>query len=156
MPSKEVAETPEVEWGPSTVRAELAALEAAGYLTHPHTSAGRVPTDSGYRRYVDLLLESGAPPADAAVELELSRLRREVDEAMRETTAALAQVTDLVALATAPPPAARRRSTGSRCCACSRHGWWWSRSPPPATSPSGLRLRAGRSTPAWSSGPPAT
>jgi heat-inducible transcriptional repressor len=101
--SKEVAEKPEVEWGSSTVRAELAALEAAGYLTHPHTSAGRVPTDSGYRCYVDLLLASGAPPAAAGVELELSRLRREVDEAMRETTAALAQVTDLVALATAPP-----------------------------------------------------
>ena len=76
----------------------------AGYLTHPHTSAGRVPTDSGYRRYVDLLLESGALPAEARVGLELSRLRREVDEAMRETTAALAQVTDLVAMATAPSP----------------------------------------------------
>jgi heat-inducible transcriptional repressor len=101
--SKEVAEKPDVEWGPSTVRAELAALEAAGYLNHPHTSAGRVPTDSGYRCYVDLLLASGAPAPDAGVELELSRLRREVDEAMRETTAALAQVTDLVALATAPP-----------------------------------------------------
>ena len=95
---------PEVDWGPSTVRAELAALEAAGYLTHPHTSAGRVPTDSGYRCYVDLLLESGPPAPDAGVELELSRLRREVDEAMRETTAALAQVTDLMALVTAPPP----------------------------------------------------
>jgi heat-inducible transcriptional repressor len=103
VPSKDVAEQPEVEWGSSTVRSELALLEAEGYLTHPHTSAGRVPTDSGYRRYVDLLLESGAP-ADAGVELELSRLRREVDEAMRETTAALARVTDLVAMATAPPP----------------------------------------------------
>jgi heat-inducible transcriptional repressor len=100
--SKVVAERPEVEWGPSTVRAELAALEAAGYLTHPHTSAGRVPTEAGYRRYVDLLLESGMPPTATHVELELSRLRREVDEAMRETTAALAQVTDLVAMATAP------------------------------------------------------
>ncbi len=103
VPSKEVAERPEVEWGPSTVRAELALLEAEGYLTHPHTSAGRIPTDSGYRRYVDLLLASGALPAETRVGLELSRLRREVDEAMRETTAALAQVTDLMALATAPP-----------------------------------------------------
>src|SRR6478752_5065845 len=75
--SKEVAEKREVEWGPSTVRAELAALEAAGYLTHPHTSAGRVPTDSGYRRYVDALLESGAPVPEDGVELELSQLRRE-------------------------------------------------------------------------------
>ncbi len=102
--SKEVADKPEVECGSSTVRAELAALEAAGYLTHPHTSAGRVPTDSGYRLYVDRLIESGAPEVDAGVDLELSRLRREVDEAMRETTAVLAQVTDLVAMATAPPP----------------------------------------------------
>ena len=106
IPSKEVAERPEVEWGTSTVRAELALLEDEGYLTHPHTSAGRVPTDSGYRRYVDSLLESDPLPADARVELELTRLRREVDEAMRETTAALAQVTDLVAMATAPAPAA--------------------------------------------------
>jgi len=105
VPSKDVAERPEVGWGASTVRAELALLEAEGYLTHPHTSAGRVPTDAGYRHYVDLLLESEAAP-DARVGLELSRLRREVDEAMRETTAALAQVTDLVAMATAPPLAA--------------------------------------------------
>ena len=104
VPSKEVADQPEVCWGASTVRAELAALEAGGYLTHPHTSAGRVPTDAGYRHYVDLLMTSGALPAETRVELELSRLRREVDEAMRETTAALAQVTDLVAMATAPAP----------------------------------------------------
>jgi heat-inducible transcriptional repressor len=81
----------------------LALLEAEGYLTHPHTSAGRVPTEVGYRRYVDLLLKSDALPPETRVELELTRLRREVDEAMRETTAALAQVTDLVAMATAPP-----------------------------------------------------
>jgi heat-inducible transcriptional repressor len=99
--SKELAQRTEIEWGPSTVRAELAALEAAGLLTHPHTSAGRIPTDSGYRCYVDLLMATDAP-AETQVELELSRLRREVDEAMRETTAALARVTDLVAMATAP------------------------------------------------------
>ncbi|HEX2096496.1 MAG TPA: heat-inducible transcriptional repressor HrcA [Solirubrobacterales bacterium] len=103
VPSKEIAGMAEVEWGPSTVRAELAALEAAGYLTHPHTSAGRVPTDLGYRYYVETLLASGAPRPEAAVQVRLSQLRREIDEAMRETTAALAQVTDLMALATAPP-----------------------------------------------------
>jgi heat-inducible transcriptional repressor len=101
--SREIAERPDVQWGASTVRAELAVLEAAGYLTHPHTSAGRVPTDVGYRRYVDTLVESGAPAVGARVELELSWLRREVDEAMRETTTVLAKVTDLMALATAPP-----------------------------------------------------
>jgi heat-inducible transcriptional repressor len=99
--SKSIAEMGEVEWGPSTVRAELAALEAAGYLTHPHTSAGRVPTEVGYRYYVDRLMEAGSPAARPKV--ELSRLRREIDEAMRETTTALAQVNDLMALVTAPP-----------------------------------------------------
>jgi transcriptional regulator of heat shock response len=101
--SKEIAGRDDVKWSASTIRAEFAALEAEGYLTHPHTSAGRVPTDAGYRRYVDMLVEAGAPAADARVELELSRLRREVDDAMREATTALAQVTDLMALATAPP-----------------------------------------------------
>ena len=100
VPSKELVELPGVEWGSSTVRAELAALEAAGYLTHPHTSAGRVPTEAGYRLHVDAMMAAGGPPAEAAVELEL---RRELDEAMRETTAALAQVTDLMALVMAPP-----------------------------------------------------
>jgi len=98
VPSKEIAA--EVEWGPSTVRAELAALEAAGYLTHPYTSAGRVPTETGYRLHVDALMAAGGPPAEKAVEL---KLRREIDQAMRETTAALARVTDLMALVTAPP-----------------------------------------------------
>lgn len=102
VPSKTIAERPEVEWAPSTVRSELAALEAAGYLTHPHTSAGRVPTEAGYRHHVDRLMEDGSV-ADADVELRLSRLRREIDEAMRETTSALARVNDLMALATAPP-----------------------------------------------------
>jgi len=101
--SRELAAQREITWGASTVRAELAALELEGYLTHPHTSAGREPTDSGYRRYVELLLDSEGSGAETGVQLELSRLRREVDEAMRETTAALAQVTDLVAMATAPP-----------------------------------------------------
>ncbi len=101
--SKIISEQSGVEWGPSTVRAELAALEEGGYLTHPHTSAGRVPTDAGYRSYVEFLIESGSLPArGSGVELELSELRREVDEAMRETTTALAQVTDLMALVTAP------------------------------------------------------
>ncbi len=102
VPSRELVERAEIEWGASTVRAELAALEAAGYLTHPHTSAGRVPTELGYRRHVDQLMATGGPSVEAAVELELSRLRRELDEAMRETTTALAQVTDLMALVTAP------------------------------------------------------
>jgi heat-inducible transcriptional repressor len=91
------------------VRNELAALEADGYLTHPHTSAGRVPTDRGYRFYADALLAATpANPDEAPEEVELTRMRREVEDAMRETTHALSQMTDLLAVATAPPPSAAR------------------------------------------------
>jgi heat-inducible transcriptional repressor len=103
--SKWLAELKDVPWGPSTVRAELARLEEAGLLQHPHTSAGRVPTDRGYRRYVDELLAEGRLPAMSGPRkaIELSDMRREVDEAMRATTEQLSQVTNLMALVSAPP-----------------------------------------------------
>jgi heat-inducible transcriptional repressor len=100
--SKWIAEQDDVPWGPSTVRAELANLEDVGLLEHPHTSAGRVPTDRGYRVYVDEILEGGALPVPRKP-LELVSMRREVDEAMRTTSEQLSQVTNLLALVTAPP-----------------------------------------------------
>jgi heat-inducible transcriptional repressor len=102
--SKAIAARDDVTWSPSTVRGELAELERDGYLTHPHTSAGRVPTDSGYRRYADSLLRSrDRTPLATGAGLGISRVRSEVETALRETTAALAQANDLLALATAPP-----------------------------------------------------
>src|SRR6202789_671818 len=87
------------EWGPSTIRHELANLEELGLLAHPHTSAGRVPTEAGYRYFVDRLLPEETPGPG----LSLSLVRREVDEAMRVTTETLSQVTNLLAIVTAPP-----------------------------------------------------
>src|SRR5436305_1966062 len=98
--SKLLAEDPEITWGSSTVRYELAMLEEHGLLAHPHTSAGRVPTDAGYRYFVDRLLP--ARPVRAR-SLELDLVRREIDEAMRVTTETLSQVTSLLALVSAPP-----------------------------------------------------
>ena len=100
--SKWLAELDDVPWGPSTVRAELAHLEEAGMLEHPHTSAGRVPTDRGYRTYVDEIIDAGRLPVPRK-KLELSTMRREVDEAMRATSEQLSQMTNLLALVTAPP-----------------------------------------------------
>jgi heat-inducible transcriptional repressor len=100
--SKWLAEQDDVLWGASTIRAEFGRLEEAGLLEHPHTSAGRVPTDRGYRRYVDGLLADGRLPVPRRG-VELSEARREVDEAMRATTEQLSQVTNLLALVTAPP-----------------------------------------------------
>ncbi len=50
------------EWGPSTIRHELANLEELGLLAHPHTSAGRIPTEAGYRYFVDRLLPTETSP----------------------------------------------------------------------------------------------
>jgi heat-inducible transcriptional repressor len=90
-------------WSPSTIRSELAVLEEHGFLTHPHTSAGRVPTDSGYRFYVDSLLESERPVKSTPGEPTLVKMRREVEDAIRDTTAELSRITDLLAVVTAPP-----------------------------------------------------
>src|SRR6188472_3024413 len=87
---------------PATVRNELAELERLGLLTHPHTSAGRVPTDRGYRYYVDRLLERRLP-RPATFPLDLGEARSEVEAALQATTETLAQVTRLLALVSAPP-----------------------------------------------------
>jgi heat-inducible transcriptional repressor len=100
--SRWLAAQDDVAWGPSTVRAELARLEELGLLQHPYTSAGRVPTDRGYRFFVDELLERGTLP-EPRTPLRLQAMRREVDEAMRVTTEQLSQVTDLLAIVSAPP-----------------------------------------------------
>jgi heat-inducible transcriptional repressor len=84
------------------VRNELALLEEHGLLAHPHVSAGRVPTDAGQRYVVDRMLASGKGLVPAR-RLELSLIRSEVEEAMRATTETLSQVTNLLAIVTAPP-----------------------------------------------------
>jgi heat-inducible transcriptional repressor len=99
--SKTLAADPEIEAGPSTIRNELAMLEEHGLLAHPHTSAGRVPTDAGHRWYVDQLGRGTLVPADKPLGLQL--IRREVDEAMRVTSETLSQVTNLLAIVSAPP-----------------------------------------------------
>jgi heat-inducible transcriptional repressor len=99
--SKSIAADPDLECAPSTVRNELALLEEYGLLAHPHVSAGRVPTDAGHRYVVDRLLRAGQDSLPARP-LELSLIRREVDEAMRATSETLSQVTNLLAVVSAP------------------------------------------------------
>jgi heat-inducible transcriptional repressor len=98
--SKALAADADVTCGPSTIRNELAVLEERGLLAHPHTSAGRIPTDAGYRYFVDRLLPARS---EGKTELQLALVRREVDEAMRVTTETLSQVTNLLAIVSAPP-----------------------------------------------------
>jgi len=100
--SKTLVQRTALDVSSSTVRYELAVLEEQGLLMHPHTSAGRVPTDAGYRFFVDRLLDRlEARPAE--LELDLSGVESQVDSALRATTEALADLTHLLALVSAPP-----------------------------------------------------
>src|SRR5215204_1053566 len=97
--SKTVVERTGLEVSSSTVRNELSQLEEFGFLSHPHTSAGRVPTDLGYRFFVDRLIESIDPQrGQAGLALDLSQPGSEVDSALQVTTEALAEMTHLLAV----------------------------------------------------------
>ncbi|MGI9116527.1 MAG: heat-inducible transcriptional repressor HrcA [Gaiellales bacterium] len=98
--SKTLVQTRGFATSASTLRYELAWLESVGLLGHPHTSAGRVPTELGYRFYAGTLLaERGAAEP---LPVGLADASREVDDALRVTTEALSQVTSLLAIASAP------------------------------------------------------
>jgi heat-inducible transcriptional repressor len=104
--SKNIAGQAGIDFASSTIRSELARLEVLELLDHPHTSAGRVPTDTGYRYYVDHLVPRSelalAPPAIANA-LAVGEMRREVDAAMRRIADAMSQVTNMLGIVTAPP-----------------------------------------------------
>ncbi len=103
--SKHIAGQLGMDFASSTVRSELARLEQLGLLNHPHTSAGRVPTDSGYRYYVDHLRPDDRLPAprEVANALVVGEVRKEVDAAMRRVADAMSQVTHMLGVVTAPP-----------------------------------------------------
>jgi len=100
--SKHLVERAGLRVSPSTVRGELAELERLGLLTHPHTSAGRVPTEAGYRLFVRGLLDRLEPRA-GRLPIDLAGAGTEVESALQATTEALSHVTRLLALVSAPP-----------------------------------------------------
>src|SRR5476651_2121811 len=90
----------EIEVSSATIRAEMAELERLGYIQQPHTSAGRIPTDRGYRIYVNNLKEL---QADGRVSQALARRVSSAGEAfhaIRMTTESLAEITQNLGLAT--------------------------------------------------------
>ena len=86
------------------MRNELSVLEDEGYIKQPHTSAGRVPTDTGYRAFVDDLLVSRLDTEDISSEM-LDKLRNsatELDTLLEKTSQALARLTDCLSVVLAP------------------------------------------------------
>jgi heat-inducible transcriptional repressor len=101
--SKRVVEELNLAVSAATVRGDMAELEQAGLIRQPHTSAGRIPTDAGYRYYVDHLtsLELAKPTQPGAVDQMLLRAT-DVEDLLRRTSSVLSRLTRLTALVTAP------------------------------------------------------
>lgn len=99
--SKALAQDPDIGVSPATVRNHMAALEQDGYLDHPHTSAGRVPTYKGFRYYVDNLMNPEPINPEKLSEID-ERLGRDMSaEAIIENaSAALAEITQCAAIST--------------------------------------------------------
>jgi heat-inducible transcriptional repressor len=88
----------------ATVRNEMAELEAGGYLVQPHTSAGRIPSDAGYRTYVDQLMQPEELPEEERRRIrdELGDATRELDEIIDHTTRLLGRLSNNLAFVTRP------------------------------------------------------
>lgn len=107
--SGQVAAMPGISVSAATIRNDMAALEAEGYLVQPHTSAGRVPTDKGYRLYVDHLTSTDVAQAGKLNAVSRQRLGEffdtahfRLEETLHRTSLLLAQLTNYTAVVTGP------------------------------------------------------
>ena len=105
--SRSLAERYALGVSPATIRHELAVLEEQGYLFHPHTSAGRIPTDLGYRYYVDALSDVGklARAQEEAIARYFEGVA-DLEETLVRTSSLLASITRYTAMVS--PPALER------------------------------------------------
>lgn len=98
------AVAPQVQASSATVRNDMALLEQEGYLRHPHTSAGRVPTEKGYRFFVDTMVgpaELGAPESQQ-VRSFFARAHGELESLLHDTSGLLSDLTQYAAVVTGP------------------------------------------------------
>jgi heat-inducible transcriptional repressor len=102
--SSHVASAPGVQVSSATVRSEMVALERDGYLVQPHTSAGRIPTDKGYRFFVDHLTEPGilGPTQHLAVSQFFDQVHVEMETMLERATGLLTELTSYAAVVVGP------------------------------------------------------
>jgi heat-inducible transcriptional repressor len=101
--SKSLVDRHHLDVSPATIRNDMAVLEEQGYITQPHTSAGRIPTDKGYRLFVDRM--SGIKPLSAAERRAIETFLAgayDLDDVVLRTVRLLAQLTRQVALVQYP------------------------------------------------------
>ncbi len=86
------------KYSPATIRSEMAELEHSGYITHPHTSAGRIPTDIGYRYYVDNFVETKTISGKeiALIKSGIRKIGRGVEEILRGTAKMISSLLNYV------------------------------------------------------------
>ena len=103
--SATVARETAINVSPATIRNEMVALEQDGYLVQPHTSAGRIPTDKGYRQFVDSFLPAPGP-LDAARRQQVStffaKAHGALEDMLQSTTRLLSSLTDYAAVVVGP------------------------------------------------------
>ena len=102
--SDTVVEKGGLKVSPATIRSAMAALESGGYIYHPHTSAGRVPSDRGYRFFVERLMDPAPVPEEeqATISHQFHQVELALDEWIELAASILAQMTHNAALATLP------------------------------------------------------
>lgn len=103
--SRTIARKHQLGVSPATIRNEMADLEETGYLEQPHVSAGRIPSDKGYRFYVDVLMEPLAYTLEQyrQVHHEMMSHYREMERLIQEAGRILAALTKSAAIVVAPP-----------------------------------------------------
>jgi heat-inducible transcriptional repressor len=104
--SQTIAHTRDLGVSAATVRNEMSALEREGYIAQPHTSAGRIPTDKGYRFYVDRFTGEGSLPAPQRREVAdfFTSAARVMDDLLHDTSLLLARLTSHAAVIVGPQP----------------------------------------------------
>ncbi|MCY3892558.1 MAG: heat-inducible transcriptional repressor HrcA [Acidimicrobiaceae bacterium] len=101
--SAAVLELTRLDVSPATVRNDLAALEAGGYLMQPHTSAGRVPTEAGYRYFVDGLGPGSLDNTEVRqVRAFFAHAQGQIEELLADTSRLLSDLTEYAAMVVAP------------------------------------------------------
>jgi len=108
--SESIAKRYHLDISPATIRHEMSHLEEEGYITHPYTSAGRVPSDKGYRYYIEALMDRQGLAAEERqfIRQELQRTEREIEMWGRLAAMLLAQLVRNVGLVTLPKAAESR------------------------------------------------
>ncbi len=101
--SKAIAELPDMNYSPATIRNEMAELTTLGYLEQPHTSAGRIPSPAGYRLYVDELMADYRLSMDEAhsINTAIEEKMQRVDKMVEKVARLVSQATDLPAISVA-------------------------------------------------------